>query len=224
MVKHYDSQPSSVSSENLVLYNLYTKESVRAVKMRRRGDMSWALPVLALVKRWMRSPLVNRGSYFRLQPFNVEHLVYRKDTPLLVVQTQAKLPEIDSMSIGNRTLAGVKQKSRHAREIRDKGPCSVRPMRILMGRNVLGKGVILPKFYDAYRCGGDCKFPLSNKVNPTNYAIIRSLLYSSGHDQGSGEPCCVPIKLRGLSTIEYREDDFRMEFYKNMIVEECGCR
>ena len=62
------------------------------------------------------------------------------------------------------------------------------------------------------------------QVSPTNYAVIRSILYSSKHDQGSGEPCCVPIKLRGLSTMEYRKKNLIMEFYKEMIVEECGCR
>lgn len=56
-------------------------------------------------------------------------------------------------------------KSRHAREIRDEGPCARRPMRVKMGKSGPWKHVILPKFYDSYRCGGDCKFPLDDKVS-----------------------------------------------------------
>lgn len=113
MAKHYGFQSSSLSSENLVLYNRNSKNFVQAVKIRSKGDIPSAFPVLALVKRWIHTPLVNHGVYLRLQPFNVENLVYHKrvtestaerrnNRPLLVVKTQAKLPEIDSMSTGNR--------------------------------------------------------------------------------------------------------------------------
>lgn len=113
MAKHYSFQSSSLSSENLVLDNRNSKNFVQAVKIRSKGDIPSAFPVLALVKRWIHTPLVNHGVYLRLQPFNVENLVYHKrvtestaerrnNRPLLVVQTQAKLPEIDSMSTGNR--------------------------------------------------------------------------------------------------------------------------
>ena len=58
-----------------------------------------------------------------------------------------------------------KPKSRPSRAIRDRGPCSRRPMRVEISKNIRWQSVVFPKFFDAYRCGGDCKFPLDKKVS-----------------------------------------------------------
>lgn len=62
-------------------------------------------------------------------------------------------------------LAHLKPKSRYSRAIRDEGPCSRRPMRVELNKDILWKDVVIPQFYDAYRCGGHCRFPLDKKVS-----------------------------------------------------------
>ena len=63
------------------------------------------------------------------------------------------------------------------------------------------------------------------QVNPSAYAILRAILHSSGLDQGAGGPCCVPIKLRGVSMFEEdSQGHIMLKTYRGAIVEECGCR
>ena len=56
-------------------------------------------------------------------------------------------------------------KSRPSRAIQDRGPCSRRPMRVEISKNIRWKRVVFPKSFEAFRCGGDCKFPLDKKVS-----------------------------------------------------------
>ncbi|XP_078354373.1 protein decapentaplegic-like [Oculina patagonica] len=225
------------ASGNLVLYDQLDQRPVQSVRIKGGGARLVVFPVLDLVKRWINYPHLNHGVYIKLLSNRLEDgdslLVMidstgeaRDNRPLLVVETQSKPQKVDTLpfwkSHGQRT--DRKPKSRHSRAIRDQGPCSRRPMRVEFGENIRWKGIVVPTFYDAYRCGGDCKFPLDNKVNPTQRAILQAILYSAGLDQGSGEPCCVPIKLRGISVIEQHDNDYSMKFHKEMAVEECGCR
>ena len=62
------------------------------------------------------------------------------------------------------------------------------------------------------------------QVNPTEHAIMQSILHSSGLDGGAGEPCCVPTKLRGLTVFAIRGRHIITKKFPGMIVEECGCR
>lgn len=65
----------------------------------------------------------------------------------------------------------------------------------------------------------------SAQVHPTGHAVIRTILHSSGLDQGAGEPCCVPVKLRGLSVfVEKSPGAITIRSFQGMVVEECGCR
>ena len=78
----------------------------------------------------------------------------------------------------------------------------------------------------------DSNVPCSNErsmsffqVNPSEHAIIRAILHSAGQDKGAGEPCCIPIKLRGVSVfLQESPDIIKIESFQGMIVEECGCR
>ncbi|XP_078375430.1 protein decapentaplegic-like [Oculina patagonica] len=230
-------QSPVLSSGNLVLYDQLDQRPVQSLALKGGGARLVAFPVLDLVKRWIHSPPLNHGVYIKLHSNHLEDEdslqvmidstgEARDNRPLLVVETQSKPQKVDALSfwISQRQMANRRPKSRHSRAIRDQGPCSRRPMRVEFQKDIHWKGVAVPTFFDAYRCGGDCKFPLDNKVNPTDYATIRAILYSSGHDEGTGEPCCVPIKLKGISTIEEHDNTFSMKFYKEMVVEECGCR
>jgi len=62
-------------------------------------------------------------------------------------------------------MADLKPKSRPSRAIHDRGPCSRRPLRVEISKNIRWQSVVVPKFFDAYRCGGDCTFPLDKRVS-----------------------------------------------------------
>ncbi|KAL9951150.1 hypothetical protein ACROYT_G043763 [Oculina patagonica] len=231
------SQAPVPASGNLVLHDQLDQRPVQSVTIKRGGARLVVFHVLDLVKRWISYPHLNHGVYIKLLSNRLKDEDFlqvmvdstgnaRDGRPLLVVETQSKPQKVDALSFSTShgPMTDRKPKSRHSRAIRDQGPCSRRPMRVEFGKDIQWKGIVVPTFYDAYRCGGDCKFPLDNKVNPTQRAILQAILYSAGLDQGSGEPCCVPIKLRGISVIEQHDNDYSVKFHKEMAVEECGCR
>ncbi|MBW02591.1 Growth/differentiation factor 6, partial [Eschrichtius robustus] len=78
--------------------------------------------------------------------------------------------------------------------------------------------------YEAYHCEGVCDFPLRSHLEPTNHAIIQTLMNSM--DPGSTPPsCCVPTKLTPISIL-YIDAGNNVVYkqYEDMVVESCGCR
>lgn len=55
-------------------------------------------------------------------------------------------------------------------------------MRVEISKNLPWQSVVVPKFFDAYRCGGDCKFPLEKKVNArsTSGQAAKNSLHRTG--------------------------------------------
>ncbi|EPY75464.1 growth/differentiation factor 6 [Camelus ferus] len=77
---------------------------------------------------------------------------------------------------------------------------------------------------EAYHCEGVCDFPLRSHLEPTNHAIIQTLMNSM--DPGSTPPsCCVPTKLTPISIL-YIDAGNNVVYkqYEDMVVESCGCR
>lgn len=84
--------------------------------------------------------------------------------------------------------------------------------------------IIAPLEYDAYHCDGVCDFPIRAHLEPTNHAIIQTLINSM--DPGSTPPtCCVPTKLTPISIL-YIDSSNNVVYkqYEDMVVEACGCR
>ncbi|KAK2861532.1 hypothetical protein Q5P01_001065 [Channa striata] len=84
--------------------------------------------------------------------------------------------------------------------------------------------IIAPLEYDAYHCDGVCDFPIRSHLEPTNHAIIQTLINSM--DPGSTPPtCCVPTKLTPISIL-YIDSSNNVVYkqYEDMVVEACGCR
>ncbi|KAG9330129.1 hypothetical protein JZ751_027245 [Albula glossodonta] len=75
----------------------------------------------------------------------------------------------------------------------------------------------------AYHCEGVCDFPLRSHLEPTNHAIIQTLMNSM--DPNSTPPsCCVPTKLSPVSIL-YIDSGNNVVYkqYEDMVVEQCGC-
>ncbi|KAF7655429.1 hypothetical protein LDENG_00055560 [Lucifuga dentata] len=84
--------------------------------------------------------------------------------------------------------------------------------------------IIAPLEYEAFHCDGVCDFPIRSHLEPTNHAIIQTLMNSM--DPESTPPtCCVPTRLSPISIL-YIDSTNNVVYkqYEDMVVESCGCR
>ncbi|EGW08216.1 UPF0554 protein C2orf43-like [Cricetulus griseus] len=78
--------------------------------------------------------------------------------------------------------------------------------------------------YEAYHCEGVCDFPLRSHLEPTNHAIIQTLLNSMAPDAAPAS-CCVPARLSPISILYIdAANNVVYKQYEDMVVEACGCR
>lgn len=84
--------------------------------------------------------------------------------------------------------------------------------------------IIAPLEYDAFHCHGVCDFPIRSHLEPTNHAIIQTLMNSM--DPESAPPsCCVPTRLSPISVLYIDSaNNVVYQQYEDMVVESCGCR
>lgn len=102
--------------------------------------------------------------------------------------------------------------------------CSRKPLHVNFKELGWDDWIIAPLDYDAYHCEGACDFPLRSHLEPTNHAIIQTLMNSM--DPESTPPsCCVPSKLSPISIL-YIDAGNNVVYkqYEDMVVESCGCR
>ncbi|XP_014231087.1 bone morphogenetic protein 2-like [Trichogramma pretiosum] len=88
--------------------------------------------------------------------------------------------------------------------------------------------IIAPLGYEARRCAGHCRSPLSQDQKPTNHATIQSVVHKMNliPEQRVDLPSCVPVHLAGISIL-YQDDEtgqVTLKNYDDMIVVSCGCR
>ncbi|CAH2245969.1 growth differentiation factor 7 [Pelobates cultripes] len=107
---------------------------------------------------------------------------------------------------------------------RSKTRCSKKPLHVNFKELGWDDWIIAPLDYEAYHCEGVCDFPLRSHLEPTNHAIIQTLMNSM--DPESTPPsCCVPSKLSPISIL-YIDSGNNVVYkqYEDMVVESCGCR
>lgn len=118
---------------------------------------------------------------------------------------------------GRRAAAEGKGGRRRAR-------CSRKPLRVNFKDLGWDDWIIAPLDYEAHYCDGVCDFPLRSHLEPTNHAVIQTLMNSM--DPGTSPPsCCVPSKLSPISIL-YIDSSNNVIYkqYEDMVVESCGCR
>ncbi|KAG8445700.1 hypothetical protein GDO86_010473 [Hymenochirus boettgeri] len=107
---------------------------------------------------------------------------------------------------------------------KSKTRCSKKPLHVNFKELGWDDWIIAPLDYEAYHCEGMCDFPLRSHLEPTNHAIIQTLMNSM--DPESTPPsCCVPSKLSPISIL-YIDSGNNVVYkqYEDMVVESCGCR
>nr|XP_025870167.1 growth/differentiation factor 6 [Vulpes vulpes] len=102
--------------------------------------------------------------------------------------------------------------------------CGKKPLHVNFKELGWDDWIIAPLEYEAFHCEGVCDFPLRSHLEPTNHAIIQTLMNSM--DPGSTPPsCCVPTRLTPISIL-YIDAGNNVVYkqYEDMVVESCGCR
>ncbi|XP_023648819.2 growth/differentiation factor 6-A-like isoform X1 [Paramormyrops kingsleyae] len=105
-----------------------------------------------------------------------------------------------------------------------KSRCSKKPLRVNFKELGWDDWIIAPLDYEAYHCEGLCDFPLRSHLEPTNHAIIQTLI-NSMDPSSTPASCCVPAKLSPISIL-YIDSGNNVVYkqYEDMVVESCGCR
>ncbi|TRY58746.1 hypothetical protein DNTS_034568 [Danionella cerebrum] len=111
---------------------------------------------------------------------------------------------------------------RHGKK--SKSRCSKKPLHVNFRELGWDDWVIAPLDYEAYHCEGMCDFPLRSHLEPTNHAIIQTLM-NSMNPSNMPPSCCVPSKLSPISIL-YIDTGNNVVYkqYEDMVVESCGCR
>ncbi|XP_040917263.1 growth/differentiation factor 6-A [Toxotes jaculatrix] len=102
--------------------------------------------------------------------------------------------------------------------------CSRKPLHVNFKDLGWDDWIIAPLDYEAHHCDGVCDFPLRSHLEPTNHAVIQTLMNSMDPDI-SPPSCCVPSKLSAISIL-YIDSGNNVVYkqYEDMVVESCGCR
>ncbi|XP_071854351.1 protein DVR-1 homolog isoform X2 [Apostichopus japonicus] len=83
--------------------------------------------------------------------------------------------------------------------------------------------IIAPAGYHAYSCQGECSFPLHDKLNATNHAIVQTLVHIL-NPSIVPKACCAPTKLGPIQVLYFDDStNVILRKYKNMVVKACGC-
>uniref|UniRef100_A0A7N9D8I2 Growth/differentiation factor 7 n=1 Tax=Macaca fascicularis TaxID=9541 RepID=A0A7N9D8I2_MACFA len=102
--------------------------------------------------------------------------------------------------------------------------CSRKPLHVDFKELGWDDWIIAPLDYEAYHCEGVCDFPLRSHLEPTNHAIIQTLLNSMAPDAAPAS-CCVPARLSPISILYIdAANNVVYKQYEDMVVEACGCR
>ncbi|XP_051526974.1 growth/differentiation factor 6-B [Myxocyprinus asiaticus] len=121
-----------------------------------------------------------------------------------------------------RTTLPNRHGKRHGKKTKSR--CSKKPLHVDFRELGWDDWVIAPLDYEAYHCEGICDFPLRSHLEPTNHAIIQTLM-NSMNPSNMPPSCCVPSKLSPISIL-YIDAGNNVVYkqYEDMVVESCGCR
>ncbi|XP_077454845.1 growth/differentiation factor 6-A [Stigmatopora argus] len=121
-----------------------------------------------------------------------------------------------------RTALSSRHGKRHGKK--SKSRCSKKALHVNFKELGWDDWIIAPLDYEAYHCEGVCDFPLRSHLEPTNHAIIQTLM-NSMDPTGTPPSCCVPTKLSPISIL-YIDAGNNVVYkqYEDMVVEQCGCR
>lgn len=151
-----------------------------------------------------------------------EEVVVEKEKEMMVGGMSPRGVKGEGPRRRRRTALSNRHGKRHGKK--SKSRCSKKALHVNFKELGWDDWIIAPLDYEAYHCEGVCDFPLRSHLEPTNHAIIQTLMNSM--DPNSTPPsCCVPTKLSPISIL-YIDSGNNVVYkqYEDMVVEQCGCR
>lgn len=133
-------------------------------------------------------------------------------------------PRSNSKASRRRRTAILKNRHGKRHGKKSKSRCSKKPLHVNFRELGWDDWIIAPLDYEAYHCEGVCDFPLRSHLEPTNHAIIQTLM-NSMNPSNMPPSCCAPSKLSPISIL-YIDSGNNVVYkqYEDMVVESCGCR
>ncbi|XP_022072265.1 growth/differentiation factor 6-A [Acanthochromis polyacanthus] len=204
-----------------------TEVDLRQLGLDRRGRSQQEKAILvAYTRSKKRENLFNEMK----EKIKSRRSVGEKEDAVVVVKAAAEedgvLPLRGGKGEGPRRRRRTALSNRHGKRHgkKSKSRCSKKALHVNFKELGWDDWIIAPLDYEAYHCEGVCDFPLRSHLEPTNHAIIQTLMNSM--DPNSTPPsCCVPTKLSPISIL-YIDSGNNVVYkqYEDMVVEQCGCR
>lgn len=193
--------------------------------------------VTAAVKFWRDKPEENFGLSLTIEGENAFPNDFRigahgKRAPFLVTYTKnplkppKALKNCSSSQVPEDEEEYVSQNvSTTARRVRRSSPpkrCRRRWVYVQF-KKLKWNWIIAPSGYSANYCEGICPNVLDMHLEPTNHAILQSILHRL--DSRIPAPLCAPTKLHAISVL-YKTSDrsIALTEYGGMVVSSCGCQ
>ncbi|TNN42127.1 Growth/differentiation factor 6-B [Liparis tanakae] len=148
----------------------------------------------------------------------------REGRALLGLERKAKERGPGAKASRRRRTAASKTRHGKRHGKKSKSRCSKKPLHVNFRDLGWDDWIIAPLDYEAYHCEGVCDFPLRSHLEPTNHAIIQTLM-NSMNPSNMPPSCCAPSKLSPISIL-YIDSGNNVVYkqYEDMVVESCGCR
>ncbi|XP_071962125.1 univin-like [Antedon mediterranea] len=174
--------------------------------------------ILDLVEKFRSQSMKNLQLYVAFQ-FSGNSLDSERD--LLSSQTSLIVVSIDHSQCKSRI-----RRDAEPADVHNNNPNICKRNRLLVNFKDVGwdDWIIAPMTYQAYYCAGECPFPMNERLNTTNHAIMQTLVVSL--DKSAAPPvCCTPTNLSPISMLYFdTNDNVVLRQYEDMVVQECGCR
>lgn len=136
-------------------------------------------------------------------------------------------PEQSKKSQKRRRKNGKKRKSRKNRNKKNRKnrkACRRKNMEVDFHQFGWTNWLFSPTKYNAYYCHGQCMYPIPSHLEPTNHAIIQSMMHDVER-KIAPQPCCVPDEFEVLPFLLLDGSDrvvFKLK--EGLIVKSCSCR
>ncbi|XP_029369319.1 growth/differentiation factor 6-B [Echeneis naucrates] len=145
-----------------------------------------------------------------------------KKRQTLFSERRERRPGIKASRRRRTAASKTRHGKRHGKK--SKSRCSKKPLHVNFRDLGWDDWIIAPLDYEAYHCEGVCDFPLRSHLEPTNHAIIQTLM-NSMNPSNMPPSCCAPSKLSPISIL-YIDSGNNVVYkqYEDMVVESCGCR
>ena len=170
-----------------------------------------------------RSPRpVRFSSSARVSPHTAMLILFEEDG---IGKLPSGLQQSQIHGVTKRSMTVTRSATVHTWKGR-KSVCRKRPLHVNFRDLGWNTWIIAPKGYDANYCAGECPYPLGQQFQPSQHAVIQTLLRHARPKIKIPPSCCVPAELLPTSLLYYDSHGSVtfQQFYNDMVVGSCACR